>query len=377
MVLMERMGIACQYDFSCLVIAYQSSPESATAQGQESMENQVQSEEQPQEDQTMKDEPSQSQGAENRGEADENNDQPQQDQTMKDEPEPSQSQDAENPVEESVNNEAGENPSPDIRSPTFDGFQSSSSDTSSDDSDSDESLAENQEASDVEPALPPSNQLASHDPMADDSNNHAPELGEVISSPKSFTSFDRMLDEFIGSRQDSSPDGQSNGEPSQKDEDQTNGKTQSKSTESPESSPTPQPTDKSEQKQSEELEEPNTDEMVELLSNRSGSNPQEGAEREQSDKSIAETDWSGKEKNEEQNQPSPSQAGGIVDLTQDSPPASPDGSDEDFERSQGASRGARAGKDVPSSQRETRSSGRKQIMTQVSVSPPSRKWKGI
>lgn len=58
----------------------------------------------------------------------------------------------------------------------------------------------------VEPGLPPSNQIMPPDEPEASIPDQPPEISrEIISSPKSYTSFDRILDEFIQSgRQDSS-----------------------------------------------------------------------------------------------------------------------------------------------------------------------------
>lgn len=283
-----------------------------------------------------------------------------QDQLMKDQDaDPKESQEK-RPVDEAEEWIA----SPVIRSPTFTGFHTSSSDPSSDVGDGDDCSPVNQDA-DGEPRLPPSNQdaaLPSPTPLSD----RPPEIGrDIISSPKSSTSFDRILDDFIqGSRREASLDNEEDGE-----------RLPSASSEPPDEfvpNPLPESAKTEERRASEELQDSLNDEdlKAELQSRHRSPDHQEDAEQRESDKSIAESDWPGK--NAENSQAQQTQTGDVVDLTQDSPAASLNG-DDDFARSEQLPRGPGwVQKNVPASQRETRSSRRVQVMKEVSISPTNK-----
>jgi hypothetical protein len=263
-------------------------------------------------------------------------DQPPQDQLSQD-----QGLGAEEPA---VDKEDERTASPAIRSPTFTGFQTSSPDARNDEGDSDgPSLPVNQDANDDDVGLPPSNQNAAPHSSTSEPNGRAPEIGgDIISSPKSFTSFDRILDDFIqGSRREASLDSEhGNGRPLES---------------ADESAPNPINIAKPEGRAPEELSGQQSPEHHKTKG------------RERRDKSVDEPDWADTDE-EPDSQQIQSQMADIVDLTQDSPAGTPDVDDSELlPRGPGWVQ-----KDVPSSPRKTRASGRMQLMKEVSISPPSK-----
>lgn len=244
-----------------------------------------------------------------------------------------------------VDNEDRRTASPAIRSPTFTGFQTSSPDARSDEGDSDgPSLPVNQEdANDDDVGLPPSNRGAAPHSSTSETNGRAPEIGgDTISSPKSFTSFDHFLDDFIqGSRREASLDSEhGNGRPLEP---------------ADESVLNPINVAKPEGHAPEELSGQQSPEHHKTKG------------RERPDNSVDESDWAGTDK-ESDSQQIQSQMAGIVDLTQDSPAGTPD-----VDGSEPLPHGPGwVQKDVSSSPRKTRASGRMQLMKEVSISPPSK-----
>ncbi|RJE25833.1 hypothetical protein PHISCL_01809 [Aspergillus sclerotialis] len=298
---------------------------------------------------------------------------------------PDQSVETEKPADGDDKQVEERSPSPVVRSPSFTGFQSLGSS-------SPRSETGNNTAAPPLPAASQGNEGSAN--FASKQNHTASQASrnqEIISSPKSYSSFDRILDEFIqGSRQDRSDCQDRSSAPSEDEEQDSsemlndvNQPAESKENrqQAEERSTSPSESDESDpfsdigktpkkkgRKESEEMQGSNNEgDMVDVFSTQKSPTsyqPNGSGKPSQAD-SVAESVLDVKT---EPSQPKSSQVADIVDLTQDTPES--DRGDEG--ESQQLPRGPGwVQKNEPASRRTRASTGgRVQMLKEVSISPP-------